>query len=332
MASRDDKVISEEAAAWWSRRGAGGAADRTAFAAWLAEDLRHGAAFDAIAAAWDALGELSEDQPADGESEANLVRVLDEARRARQSRNRILRRGLIGGGIAASLGGFLLWTTMSTKTAPAVEFSTGAGQRIRRTLADGSVLDLDANSSVRVALGSGRRDVHLVRGRVLFDVAKDARRPFVVRTNNGTVTVLGTLFTVEYRDAETSVTLFRGRVRAAGAESSAAFDLTPGDALRIGEGGDARLSHHVDLAKALLWRDGHLVFENETLGHVVARMNDYGRDPIVISDPAVAGLRISGIFQAGHNEAFLKALTSYYGLAVTRRDHSVVIASANARS
>jgi transmembrane sensor len=93
-----------------------------------------------------------------------------------------------------------------------------------------------------------------------------------------------------------------------------------------------KLSHHVDLEKALLWRDGHLVFDNEPLGRVVARMNDYGGDPIVVSDPAVAGLRISGIFQAGHDEAFLKALTSYYGLAVTRRGHAVVIASANSRS
>lgn len=330
MASRDDKVISEEAAAWWLRRSSGRAADRAAFATWLAEDPRHGAAFDAIGAAWDVLGELADGQAPEVESEAGLVRDLEAVRRARQRRNTILRRGLIGAGIAASLGAFLVCKTMTGKPAPALTFSTGAGQRVRQTLADGTVLDLDANSSVRVEFGGGRRDVKLLHGRVLFDVARDAGRPFVVHTDNGTVTVLGTLFTVEYRDAETAVILFRGHVRAAGAESSA-FDLIPGDALKIG-GGDVKLSHHVDLEKALLWRDGHLVFDNEPLGRVVARMNDYGGDPIVVSDPAVAGLRISGIFQAGHDEAFLKALTSYYGLAVTRRGHAVVIASANSRS
>jgi len=327
VASRDDKVISEEAAAWWSRRGTGGAANRAAFAAWLAEDSRHGAAFDAIAAAWDALGDLHEEQTSDIEGETGLVRALDAARKARRDRNTILRRGLIGGGIAASIGGFLICTKMSTKPDPVLALSTGAGQRLRRTLADGSVLDLDANSSVYVVFGDGRRDVHLVRGRVLFDVAKDAHRPFVVRTNNGTVTVLGTLFTVEYRDAETSVTLFRGRVKAASSASRDTFDMAPGDSLTLAWWGDGRLSRHVDLEKALLWRDGHLVFENETLDRVVARMNDYGGDRISISDPAVADLHISGIFQAGHNEAFLKALTSYYGLAVTRNGHSVVIAS-----
>ena len=310
----------------------GGSEARAAFAGWLAADPRHGLAYDAIVDAWDSLGGARGEEAAEAEVDTPPVHVLDAARRDKE-RGRILRRGLIGAGIAASLAGALIGTRLMLRSKPAVELSTGAGQRLRQTLADGSTLDLDANSSVRVALDGNRRTIDLLHGRVLFDVAHDARRPFVVATANGTVTVLGTMFSVEYRDAETSVTLFRGHVRAATRHGAqAAADLLPGDAARISGAGGIDLSHHVDLERALLWRRGRLVFEDETLTRVVSRMNDYGGDRIVVSDPAAAELHISGIFQAGRNDAFLNALKSYYGLAVARRDHAIVITSANARS
>jgi transmembrane sensor len=311
------------------RRDTGGKAVRAAFAEWLAADPRHGAAYDAIAGAWEVFDDLHADDAEAVRPDPALVRTLDAARAARQNRGKILRRGLIGTGIAASAAGaFFVCKRMSPQAPRFVEFSTGAGQRLTRTLADGSVLDLDANSTVRVALDAGRRDVSLLHGRVLFDVAHDARRPFVVTTGNGAVTVLGTLFTVEYRDNETSVALFRGRVSAAKLDApKTAVDLLPGDAARISNSGAIDLTHHVDVQRALLWRQGRLVFENETLSRVVSRMNDYSADRIVVSDPAAARLRISGIFQAGHNDAFLDALRSYYGLAVTRRDRAVTIAS-----
>jgi len=333
VTSRTDEAISEEAAGWWMRRDTGDMAVRAAFAGWLAADPRHGLAYDAIADAWEALGEISREDAEPADNDPSLVRMLDDARLARRDRGKLLRRSLIGGGIAASIaGGFLLSTRLSPQPKHVLEFSTGAGQRLTQTLADGSVLDLDANSTVRVALDAGRRDVSLLRGRVLFDVARDARRPFVVTTGNGAVTVLGTMFTVEYRDAETSVILFRGHVRAAKLDASQAMvDLLPGDTARIPSSGTIALSRHADVERALLWRQGRLVFENETLSRVVSRMNDYGEDRIVITDPAAAGLRISGIFQAGRNAAFLDALKSYYGLAVTRRDRTVSIASKESR-
>lgn len=331
MTSHADQTISEEAARWWSRRESAGAEARQAFAQWLAADPRHGVAYDAIAAAWDALGE-SGDEASDAGTDAALVRLLDTGRRA-DGRGRMVRRGLIGAGIAAALAGGFILTHMTVQPKPPVEFSTGAGQTLHQVLADGTSLDLDANSIVRVAMGGKRRDVDLVRGRVLFDVSHDAHRPFVVSTGNGTVTVLGTMFTVEYRDGETAATLFRGHVRAAKlSDPQASADLLPGDAVRIGGGDPVALSHHVDLTRALLWRQGRLVFENETLSRVVSRMNDYSGDRIVISDPAAARLHISGIFQAGRNGAFLDALKSYYGLAVTHRGHDVIITSARIRS
>jgi len=332
VTSRTDEAISEEAAGWWVRRDTGGKEARAAFAAWLAADPRHGAAYDTIANAWDALDGLHNDDAEPVESDPALARMLDAAREARRNRGTILRRSLIGAGIAASIAGFVVCTRVSPGPKRIQEFSTGVGQRLTQTLADGSVLDLDANSTVRVAMDANRRDVSLVRGRVLFDVSRDVQRPFVVTTADGVVTVLGTMFTVEYRDGETSVALFRGHVRAARLDAPrVVVDLMPGDAVRLSGAGAMDLSHHVDVQRALLWRQGRLVFDNETLSRVVSRINDYGGDRIVIADPAVADLRVSGIFQAGHNDAFLDALRAYYGLAVTRRDHAVSVGPAHRR-
>jgi len=323
MSAPDDSAIFEEAANWWMRRASGGAETRAAFARWLAADSRHGEAFDAIAAAWDATGEAdSVDAP---EDDRDGLEILAQARRARNPRRAFGRRGLIGLGIAASLAGCLVWYGLSTKQVS--DFSTGHGQHLTTALADGTTVELDANSRVHVEYSAGHRDITLAEGRALFDVAHNAQRPFAVKTGNGVVSVLGTRFSVEYRDGATSVALFRGHVQAGPLTRPAAVDLRPGDAVRIAGLDAVQLSHNIDADRALLWRQGRLVFDNDTLEQVVARMNDYGDDRITIRDPSAAHLAISGIFQAGRNQAFLNALQSYYGLDVRRDGRAVVIGS-----
>jgi transmembrane sensor len=323
MTPREDEAIAEQAAAWWGRRGDAGADVRAAFAAWLDADPRHGAAFDAVAVAWDA---FDDDKDEGALEEAGIVHALNEARQKRLSRGTMVRRVLIGTGIAASLAAGAIWIGGAVRRD--VEFSTGTGQRLTERLEDGSTLDLDANTRVRLHFAHARRKIYLVQGRALFDVAHDASKPFSVETQDGTVTDLGTAFSVEYRDAQTSVVLFRGRVRAVDSASShQSFDLKPGDALHMGGIGKVQLQSNTDLSRALLWRDGRLVFDNQSLAEVVERMNDYSGRPIRISDPALGHLRINGIFQAGHDEAFLNALRTYYGLTVTRTGAAVVIGS-----
>lgn len=322
MSAPDDNAIFEEAAEWWLSRHDGGADVRAAFARWLAVDPRHGEAFDAVAAAWDATGEEDAAAAVDGPAS---IEILADVRQARSRQRTLVRRIAIAGGIAASAAACLIWVGLSAKQVS--DFSTGHGQHLATALADGSTIELDANSHVHVEYSAGHRDVALLNGRALFDVAHNAHRPFVVKTANGVVTVLGTMFSVEYRDADTSVDLFRGHVQAGPRGRPAAVDLLPGDALRISSGDTVEMSHHVDVERATLWRQGRLVFDNDTLDRVVARMNDYGDDRITIRDRAAAHLAVSGIFQAGRDQAFLHALQTYYGLEVRRNGRAVVIAS-----
>ncbi len=323
MAEPKQDAIYEAAALWWTRRREPGAEVRAAFAHWLAADPLHAEAYDAVEAAWDAFGDALPD------ADEALDEALDEAivtpttLVARRAASPVSRRwfgaGLLGAAAAAGAGVFL-WQSARIET---YEFTTGTGERRRETLADGSTVDLDANSHLRVALSGRDRKLDLVKGRVLFDVARDTHRPFVVTAATETVTALGTLFWVEVRNAETTVSLIRGRVRAETTGDS--LELVPGDLVAFRGGRRVRFVRGIDAATTQAWKAGRLVFDNEPLGQVAQRMNDYSADKIVVGDARTAAIRISGSFLAGQTQAFTNALETYYGLTVSRAGGNLTV-------
>ena len=65
------------------------------------------------------------------------------------------------------------------------------------------------------------------------------------------------------------------------------------------------------------WVSGQLIFSNETLSEVVARVNHYSGTPIVIADTELAGERVSGVFNVGDVSGFLDIVTQTLPLAVS---------------
>ncbi len=322
MAEPDRDAIYEAAALWWTRRHEPGAEVRAAFAHWLAADPLHAEAFDAIENAWDVFDDALPEADTVEADDFSAVASLAARRAARPVSRRWFGAGLVGAALAVSGAGVFLWQSGRTET---YEFQTGTGERRRETLADGSTVDLDANSHLRVALSGSRRKLDLVKGRVLFDVAKDIHRPFVVAAATETITALGTLFWVEVRDAETTVSLIHGRVLAETTGSS--LELAPGDLVAFREAQRVRLVHNVDATATQAWRSGRLVFDNEPLSQVAERMNDYSADKIVVGDQKTAAIRVSGSFLAGQTQAFIDALETYYGLSVSRSGQNVTVRS-----
>ena len=91
-------------------------------------------------------------------------------------------------------------------------YTTQIGERRSITLADGSTIDLNARSGVRVKLSKAERDVELIDGQALFEVAKDKARPFIVRSGETIVRAVGTQFDVYRKKTGTTVTVVEGRV------------------------------------------------------------------------------------------------------------------------
>jgi transmembrane sensor len=109
--------------------------------------------------------------------------------------------------LLASAAGGLLWHTNRFPT-----YSTDIGERRSLTLADGSAVDLNARSSIRIEFSNAERRVELLHGQALFQVAKDKHRPFIVRTADASVRAIGTQFDVYRKAAGTTVTVLEGEV------------------------------------------------------------------------------------------------------------------------
>lgn len=89
---------------------------------------------------------------------------------------------------------------------------TERGERREVALADGSVVQIDPESRLRINYGPQLRRVYLERGRALFHVVKDAQRPFFVSADDTTVRAVGTAFGVEEGQDRVVITVAEGRV------------------------------------------------------------------------------------------------------------------------
>jgi transmembrane sensor len=218
-------------------------------------------------------------------------------------------------------------------------YSTGVGERRLIVLADGSRTTLNTATEVAVKLTNAQRAVTVKQGEALFEVAKDADRPFVVSVSDAQVVATGTAFVVRATPAVKAmegafgVTLLEGEVvvqRSASATLSApatSVVLKPGDRLRMTRwtrtAPQVPLGASVDRPKGelLAWTRGFAEFDDATLAEAVTEMNRYSRLPIRLSESeALRALRISGVYRTGDNESFARALAAFHGLVVTSRD------------
>jgi transmembrane sensor len=200
-------------------------------------------------------------------------------------------------------------------------------------LADGSRLRLSSATTLRVTLDKVRREVEVRTGEALFEVAKDPGRPFVVRAGGHQVRALGTVFTVRRLPSAPdalAVTLLEGRVEVGPVHPTAASPspvvLQPGQRLELtGAKATPRLDRPpVDHATA--WTREEVALDDVSLSEAIAEMNRYSRRQIVLQrDPRLAPLRLSGVYRAGDNEGFARAVAALHGLEVRRQDDRLVI-------
>lgn len=211
-------------------------------------------------------------------------------------------------------------------------YSTGTGEQRRIVLADGSAIDLNTRSRVRVDFTPTSRDIYLTEGEAFFDVAKDPARPFRVKSGNAVVRAVGTQFNVYRQAAQTVVTVLEGRIAVSetispGLQAIAMTDpgdaselaarptptlLTAGQKIIIAARGHAHAGMPqpvaVDAQAATAWQQRRLIIENWALADVVAEFNRYNRRQLVIDDAKLAGERISAVFDAGRPEDLLEFL------------------------
>jgi transmembrane sensor len=309
------------AADWFLRARAADwtAADARRLEAWLAADADHRAAFDDVADAWTASGAAA-GSPAVRAMRAEALAAGPRARRFAPAWAGLAAALLV----VALLGAGVFLRLQSGEPASAPQYyRTEVGQRASVTLADGSRATLNTATELAVDYTPRRRGLRLVSGEAWFDVAKNPRRPFVVTAGPHAVTATGTSFDVRLERDRLRVAVSEGRVVVQGRDPASLVAVAAGQRAEV-SGGSTTLTAGGPSAGD--WRGGRLQFDAATLADAAAEMNRYRRTPLVLDDPGVGDLRISGVFDAGDNSGFLDALQATYPVRVERSAQAVHLA------
>jgi transmembrane sensor len=326
-----DPVL-EEAARWRIRLHELGVPTTAEFETWRCSCPEHEAAWAQVEAPWRLIGE----QATAPEMIIARGAALERGRRAASARwaarSKPTRRWRVI--IATAAAAVVAVIAISLYLTLPTTYRTGIAERRLVALADGSSVALDADSEIRVSYTKHTRELTLLRGQGHFDVAHDVERPFTVDAGNRRVVATGTSFDVDLLATEITVTLIEGHVvvlnrpplTLKGADALAGAQgvkLEPGE--RLVAIRDVPVSvQRVNLEKATAWQSGVLVFEDETLGTAVERINRYARKHVVIRDPSAVGLRFSGVFKMGETAAFIDSLTRYLPIEEEMREDGSV--------
>lgn len=212
-------------------------------------------------------------------------------------------------------------------TPRSTHFATMAGELKTIVLPDSSTILLSGASAVSVAFMDKERRVELARGEALFDVAPDRDRPFVVQTGSGTATALGTEFNVHREGDRSTVTVVNGRVVVNSAGPHSHSEAILGPVMQVTYDGRGTMSpvERVDLDIVLAWRTGTLIFFGQPLSRVIREVNRYSLEQILIADPVIGRMPVTGIVKIDRIPEWLQGLEKVMGLVVERNEKGLLL-------
>lgn len=312
--------IAEEAAEWFVefRTGDVDEAGRRAFDSWVRRSQEHLRAYLEYAAIWNESGALDPEHRLDvsalielAESSGNIIPLGSESIEAQPGTVSLAHREAVPSTLWKSARRISRWTIAATVACLAVgsgtvywfqarganTYATDVGEQRSIRLSDGSTIEINSRSRLRVDFSDAQRTVELLEGQALFEVAKDPRRPFVVRSGDANVRAVGTQFDVYKKNNGTVVTVLEGKVavNAAGFLGASTPTLSAGERLTVAPR-TKPIPERVDVAAATAWRHRQLVFDSMPLARVAEEFNRYSTRPLIVEEDVGSELQLSGVF------------------------------------
>jgi transmembrane sensor len=313
------EAIIEEAAHWVVCLAARDVslADRRGFVAWIKRSPVHLEEYLRIESTWSDLGRVDPEMRidiakvlAESEGGADVIELMPGATPAApiQRRSRSLMTALAASIVLCIVA--LFWYQAHV----AGRYVTGIGEQRTARLEDGTTIVLNTGTELRVEFTDQVREVQLLKGEALFNVATDAARPFRVLSDRTVAQAIGTSFVVRRKAEQTIVTVIEGQVAVSSQSDIAELRSAelPRESLRLAAGVRARVAENAietapvaNPAAVTAWRSGRLIFDGETLAEAAAEFNRYNEVQIVVEDPQLAGERLSGVFDAHQPQSLL---------------------------
>jgi transmembrane sensor len=309
--SKSDDV-QQAAADWWSRmQGPDAARDRGAFEKWLNADPRHATEYAALERTW-MLSDRIED---------TVVGQGRDLSRARASFAWATTPRLVLATAALALVVAVPFALRAPGPAPsevvAVAHATSVGEIRTLTLPDGSLATLDTDTRIEIRYSNEARTVRVSQGRARFDVRSDPKRRFVVEAGGKLLSTQEANFDVQLARQGLCVTSLRGaiEIRSVGESSTAPVALASNAMLRFDTRG-APLAPSPAPKGADRWAQGMLVYQAVPLASVLEETNRYSRRRILLGDPSLGALRVTGTFRPVPVDELAASLAAAFSLAV----------------
>ena len=187
---------------------------------------------------------------------------------------------------------------------------TKSGERLSFVLPDGSHVTLNSKSSIQYPhkFGDEFRSVQM-QGEVYFGVSEDIKRPFIVKTSSTQTRVLGTSFNINsYEELDkVRITVVNGRVEVSSRNNK--VTLVKGSQAVLDRRTQDLVKRQVDIDYYVAWKDGRIVFKDETLINIFEQLGKWYGTTFDIDERFIhSGCQITGEFEGETVENVLLSL------------------------
>lgn len=321
------------------------AEDKLKFKAWLDADIRHQQAYDRAATVWTSFRTLDKGKIGAAMFEPSF---LDNIRTYLTDLPNAFKRPKFQIGAIATAVVTMAATALSipqifpasapsetTETLVTTTYNTERGKFLSVTLSDGSALELGPTTEIDVDFSDKRRDIDLIQGSVVFDVASDPNRPFRVSAGNFTATALGTVFDVRNNGGIVRLAVLEGAVEAA---NPFVINAEPTSMIRrqnIEAGHQIAISQLEGLFDIrplrengfAVWRENRLRYVGAPLSELIADANRYSEVPIIIDGGAthLDEITVTFTFNGDDVHSMLRVLPNMFPVEVDQSSNDAIL-------
>lgn len=245
-----------------------------------------------------------------------------------QRSKKLSRRAFVGGAMAASVAGSLLYVGRSLDMVPSMaewraEYRTGAGERLMVHLDGGATVELNTRTSINLRKDFPMPAVELVSGEAVITSGHSGTTALVA--GKGTSIGRNGQFSARRTDKEICITCLSGEVEVDW--NGERRRLVAAEEVRYSDEVIGAVSTQKNMVALTAWRNGTLIFQDMPMQQVVQEINRYREGRVVLANSALGSRRLSGTYSIHRLNEFFDQAELAVGAKVTRLPGSVVILS-----
>ncbi|RXK14511.1 siderophore-interacting protein [Halarcobacter mediterraneus] len=209
------------------------------------------------------------------------------------------------------------------------DYITANTKELNIKLPDNSTIDLDVKTQIEVKYYNTKRTVTLNSGKAMFSIAKDKEKPFLIKTGNIVIEVLGTKFEVVHLNNIIKINVLEGLVKVSHIYNSygkmeTLIQLKKADTLSLDENGKF-LNHEelININEIANWKNDIIKFDKTTLKEASSLFERYSNKKMKFETYELSQLKISGKFSTLKYDTFLEAIELIYPIKI-QKDNDVI--------